>query len=216
MRALLLSALLLLLAPALAAQSAATYRVDFVSTWSAETHPGGFPPNPHFSGLVGATHDGTAGLWAPGALASDGIEQMAETGSKSTLLAEVDALRAAGRVGQALSGDFMGVSPGAVSMTFGVSESHPLVSLVTMLAPSPDWFVGVHDLDLFAGGAWAGEIAVPLLVYDAGTDSGPSYTSPDQNTNPAAPIFLIEEAPFFASGEVLPIGLFTFTVPARQ
>ena len=35
----------------------ARYRVTFQATWSAETHPTNFPANPHFSGLVGATHN---------------------------------------------------------------------------------------------------------------------------------------------------------------
>jgi len=33
----------------------AEYEVAFVGTWSAETHPDGFPPGPHFSPLIGTT-----------------------------------------------------------------------------------------------------------------------------------------------------------------
>ena len=210
----LLSATLLLLVPAfaapLAAQGTATYRVTFEATWSAATHPDGFPPNPHFSGLVGATHDASASLWAPGALASDGIEAMAETGAKGPLLAEIEALRADGRADAVLSGGGVGLSPGAVALTFDVAAAHPYVSLVTMLAPSPDWFVGVHGLDLREADGWAGEVVVPLFVYDAGTDSGAAYTSPDQDTDPAEPIEPIDEAPFSAGGEPIPVGTFTF------
>ena len=212
MRTFLLSAVLLALGASASAQSTATYRVTFDATWSAQTHPAGFPPNPHFSGLVGATHDGTASLWADGALASTGMEVMAETGAKGALLAEIETLRTAGQADAALSGDFVALSPGAVSMTFEVTEAHPLVSLVTMLAPSPDWFVGVHDLALFSGGVWTEGVAVPLFVYDAGTDSGPTYTSPDQDTDPAAPIGLITEVPFSVGGEPIPVGQFTFTL----
>ena len=70
----------------------ARYRVTFQATWSAETHPTNFPANPHFSGLVGATHNENNRIWQRGKLASDGIELMAETGGKSQLLAEIDAL----------------------------------------------------------------------------------------------------------------------------
>ena len=213
MRSLLFATLLTLtpaLAAPLAAQGTATYRVTFDATWSATTHPGGFPPNPHFSGLVGATHDASASLWVPGTLASEGIEVMAETGAKGPLLAEIGALRTEGRAGAVLSSGGVGLSPGAVALTFEASEAHPLVSLVTMLAPSPDWFVGVHGLDLREGDGWTGEVAVPLFVYDAGTDSGPSYTSPDQDTDPAAPVAVIGDAPFSAGGEPIPVGTFTF------
>lgn len=203
---------LLALTPAGWAQSTASYRVTFESTWSAATHPDGFPPNPHFSGLVGATHTDAASLWALGALASDGIERMAETGSKTALLAEVDALLDAGTAGAALSGGGIGLSPGEVSLTFEIQESHALVSLVSMLAPSPDWFVGVAGLDLRAGGTWATEVVVPLNVYDAGTDSGPDYTSPNADTDPPEPIFEITDAPFRVGDEVVPVGAFTFTL----
>ena len=215
MRTLLCTALVLAFGPlalgsSVEAQSTAAYQVTFGAEWSAATHPAGFPPNPHFSGLVGATHSSAASLWAPGELASTGIEVMAETGAKGPLLAEVDALRAAGAADERLSGDFLALSPGAVQMTFDIAEGHSLVSLVTMIAPSPDWFVGVHDLDLFAGGVWTEELTVDLLAYDAGTDSGPDYTSPDQDTNPAEPIALIEAAPFVDGGEPVRIGQFTF------
>jgi hypothetical protein len=212
MRTLLLSAFCLAFSVPTQAQSAATYRVTFDAEWSVATHPDGFPPNPHFSWLVGATHREAASLWEPGGLASPGIEAMAETGATDALLAEVDGLRAAGTADRRLSGDFLALSPGTVSMTFDVRASHPLVSLVTMIAPSPDWFVGVHGLDLFAGGAWADELTVDLLAYDAGTDSGPGYTSPDQDTSPAEPIRLIESAPFFEGDEPVRIGTFTFSL----
>ena len=38
---------------------------------------------------------------------------------------------------------------------FTVTTDHPLVTLITMIAPSPDWFVGVHGESLLdAGGQW--------------------------------------------------------------
>lgn len=207
--------LIFLAAPLIAqAQSTATYRVTFESTWSADTHPDGFPPNPHFSGLIGGTHDATVTLWAEGDLASDGIESMAETGSKTLLRDEVEALIAAGRAAAVLSGGGIGLSPGTVSLDFEVTEAFPLVSLVSMLAPSPDWFVGVAGLNLRENGAWGSDLAIPLHVYDAGTDSGPTYTSPDEDTVPPEPIARIEAPPFLIDDEVPPVGSFTFTLLA--
>lgn len=206
--------LLLVLPLAAQAQSTATYRVTFESTWSADTHPDGFPPNPHFSGLIGGTHDATATLWTEGTLASDGIESMAETGSKTLLQNEVEALIADGRALAVLSGGGIGLSPGTVSLDFEVSEDFPLVSLVSMLAPSPDWFVGVAGLNLRENETWVSERSIPLHVYDAGTDSGPAYTSPDADTVPPEPIALIETPPFLIDDEVPPVGSFTFTLLA--
>lgn len=36
-----------------------------------------------------------------------------------------------------------------------VDDAFPLISLVMMVAPSPDWFTGVKDVDLRENGAWA-------------------------------------------------------------
>jgi hypothetical protein len=38
----------------------ARYRLTFNATWSAQTHPNDFPPSPHFSGLIGMTHNSNA------------------------------------------------------------------------------------------------------------------------------------------------------------
>jgi spondin-1 len=58
-----------------------------------------------------------------------------------------------------------------------------------MIYPSPDWFVGVSGLELCLGnGSWIEQKILNLYPYDAGTDSGPTYISPDQPTIPKEPI----------------------------
>ena len=207
--ALLLAALL---AVPTAAQSTAEYTLTFESTWSPSTHPDGFPPNPHYSPLIGASHASGSHLWQVGGTASEGIERMAETGSTSRLRDEIAGLDNAGEIGWLLSGGSIGDSPGDASMLVTVSESHPAVSIVTMLAPSPDWFVGTDGLLLFENGAWRQEVVVDLHVYDAGTDSGPGYTSPDADTQPREPIARIEAPPFVVGGTLTPVGTYTFTL----
>ena len=77
-----------------------------------------------------------------------------------------------------------------------------------MIAPSPDWFVGVHDVDLLADGYWMDDLTIDLYAYDSGTDSGTGFTSGNQNTNPQAPITMQTGGPFFGT---TPLGTFTFT-----
>lgn len=192
------------------AQSSADYTVTFTSTWSAATHPAGFPTAPHFSGLIGGTHDEQVAFWATGGTASLGIKQMAELGAKAALQSEVQTAIDAGHAEFVLSGGGIGRSPGSRRLSFSVSEAFPLVTLVSMLAPSPDWFVGVRDLPLFQGGQWTDTLTVALFVYDAGTDSGPSYTSPNQATSPQEPIARIESSPFLVAGQVRQVGTFFF------
>jgi hypothetical protein len=191
---------------AAAASQSATYELVFEATWSASTHPVGFPPNPHFSGLIGATHNAQVAFWTPGVLASAGIEAMAETGSKSPLDSEVQTAIVGGTAGMLISGGGIPVSPGSVSVSLTVTQQHSRISVVSMIAPSPDWFVGVRDLDLFENGDWVSGKVVTLFPWDAGTDSGTDYTSPNQDTNPAEPIALITTG---GVGNGQPLGTFT-------
>jgi hypothetical protein len=205
------------------AQPTAEYTVDFDATWSAQTHPLGFPSNPHFSGLIGGTHNDQVTFWEEGELASPGIKRMAELGSKTVLRDEIETAIAAGTAAAVISGGGIGTSPGSVSETFTIEETHALVTLVSMLAPSPDWFVGVSGIDLRPGGQWVDVLVVDLVIWDAGTDSGTEYGSPNMPTVPPVPIFEKMDGPFAQNNVV---GTFTFTrstvsvgeseTPARQ
>ena len=188
----------------------ARYRVTFDATWSAATHPGGVPRVPHFSGLIGATHREGQRFWSEGALASEGIRAMAERGRKTPLDEEVQAAIGAGAAQHLLSGDGIDLTPGTATLEFEIGREHPLVTLVTMVAPSPDWFVGVSGLSLLDGAEWVAERVVALRPWDAGTDSGASFESPDLETLPRGPIARITSGPLVIGGEAPPLGTFTF------
>jgi len=205
----LLTGLLLVLQNGLS-QSTAAYTVLFDATWSASTHPTDFPSNAHFSGLIGGTHTATVAFWSAGQLASPGIKNMAETGNKSPLNSEINAAISAGTAQYLLSGGGIAISPGSVSLSFQISTTHPLVTLVSMIAPSPDWFVGVSGLNLYGGGLWVDTLVVDLYPWDAGTDDGVTYLSPDNPSNPSQPIALIQGYPFEVGGSIPPLGTFTF------
>lgn len=194
------------------AEVTAQYQVNFISTWSATTHPTNFPSgNEHYSPLIGGTHNAGVSFWEPGGTATVGIEVMAETGYWVPLENEVNAAITAGAAEFVLLGGALGFSPGSIQMNFNISQNFPLVTLVTMIAPSPDWFVGVHGLNLFVDGDWVDELNVPLYAYDAGTDSGISYNSTDSDTIPKDSIQLLTGFPVDYQGSVAPFGSFIFT-----
>lgn len=193
------------------ASAQTTYSVRFDAEWSASTHPTSFPPGPHMSPLIGATHSASYSMWAPGTTARNGMEMMAETGATTSLAAEVTARIEFGAAYSVISGGGIGVSPGSVETTFETTASHPLVSLVSMIAPSPDWFVGVHDLSLVDNGEWIESLTVDLFPYDSGTDSGTGYTSANDDTNPAELISALTGDPFLVNSQLVRIGTFTFT-----
>jgi hypothetical protein len=197
--------------PSPTAPANARYRLTFDSTWTSATHPQDFPAGAHFSALVGGTHDATASFWREAGLATTGIRDMAERGRTSPLDDEIAAAASAGSAGRAWIGGGIGSSPGNVSLEFDISQRHPLVTFVSMVAPSPDWFVGVTGLPLFERGSWTKEVRVELVPWDAGTDSGSTFTSPDRETQPRAVISRIVTAPLSPNGAVRSMGAFTFT-----
>ena len=189
---------------------AVEYEVTFYASWSQDTHPVDFPPNPHFSGLIGSSHNDEVSFWNDGELASTGIKNMAETGSKNPLNIEIGNAILNETAFDIISGDGVNPSPGTTSVTFLVNEEYSLVSLVAMIAPSPDWFVGVNSLNLFENDSFVDEKTVILYAYDAGTDSGITYTSPNEVTNPTIPIFEIDGYPFIYDDTLAPLGTFVF------
>ncbi len=169
-------------------ESFADYRITFDGSWSAATHATLFPGNAHFSGLVGAVHNDQVIFWEPGQIASDGIELMAETGGKSIFLQEIESAINSGYALSAIDGPGIATAPGSASIEVRVTIDNPLVTLTTMLAPSPDWFTGFHNIRLHDGESFVQSVSIDGFVYDSGTDSGPQYTSSDSDTQPRTPI----------------------------
>jgi len=165
--------------------AAASYTVTFSTAWTEASFPTNFPAGAHFSGLIGGTHNDQVKLWESGQIASGGIENMAETGAKGTLVSEVEAAKADGKAQFLLSGSGATASD-TVELEFDINPAYPLVTLVSMVAPSPDWFVGVRDLSLFdsAAGDWKQTVVVKLAVYDAGSDSGLVFGAGNADTQP--------------------------------
>jgi Spondin_N len=169
-----------------------------------------FPSNAHFSPLIGGTHSRDVRFWAAGASASAGIEAMAEQGRTSPLDLEVQVAISAGTAYSRIQGGAVARSPGVAVAEFEIDREHPLVSLVTMVAPSPDWFVGIDSLSLVEAGDWVTEKTVTLYPWDAGTDSGATYGSPDQDQQPPQPIRALQGYPVALEGMVAPFGSFSF------
>ncbi len=155
----------------------------------------------HYTTLIGAVHSKALSLWQPGGLATPGIQAMAESGSTGALAAEVEAAITAGSalsVVQFGGGNSPGTSLGQAT----VSPQFPRVSLGSMMAPTPDLFIGLSSLNLCENGAWTPSQQVSAFVYDAGTKNGNAFTYGDGPTEPHAPI---GSAPQF----IAPVGTIT-------
>ena len=164
----------------------ATYTVTFTGNWTTESTPGGVVSSAHFTTLIGAIHNSNVSFWQRGGTASAGIERMAETGATSALRAEIEASPHVHEVIQ------QGVSfggTGTATFNIDVPDDHPLITLTSMIGPSPDWFVGISGLPLLDGrGDWKRTVDVNLYPYDAGTEDGTEFTLSNPDTVPQGTI----------------------------
>ena len=167
-----------------AAGASATYTVTFTGAWTVEATPGGVPDGVHFSPLIGGVHNAEVAFLEAGGKATPGIESMAERGRTATLTEEIEAAGA-----NALSVLRKESGPGATATdsfeSVTVTADHPLITLLTMIAPSPDWFVGVFGLSLLdAEGEWIETLTVNLYPWDAGTEEGDDFSFDNAATVP--------------------------------
>ena len=67
------------------------------------------------------------------------------------------------------------------------------VVVITMIAPSPDWFVGLNSTPLLVDGGWLDAIDIELLPYDAGTEEGIGFSLNNPASDPHQPISRVTE-----------------------
>src|SRR3989449_666162 len=190
--------------------AAAEYTVIIKSTWTKKTHPFEYPSGAHFSGMIGASHNAKYSIFAVGRRPTPGLERLSEEGKHSPLDTEI---RAAIDQGNALmlfeSGGLKNWKDSMVA-TVRVDPAHPLVSVVNMIAPSPDWFTGASSVNLAENGAWISRRTVTLYAYDSGGDDGTTYNARDKDTNPKKPTTRAATRHFVLHGRVKPVATVTF------
>ena len=190
----------------------ALYKIEFISNWSSTTHPADYPSSSaHWSPLIGTTHKNAAPFLQLGVLASPGVEQVAETGGTSTITNEINVIIATGNAYEIINGS--GLSSGLGTITInnvGVDVDFQYITLITMIAPSPDWVAQINNVKLTdASNNWLPSISVDVHATDTGTDSGTTYSSANANTNPAVNISSLENTlPF--SDQI--VGTFVLTL----
>ncbi|MFK7997282.1 MAG: spondin domain-containing protein [Granulosicoccus sp.] len=194
-----------------AASQQATYKMDLSIEWSQNLAPFEFPDGAHMSSLIGLTHQDRYRLFEDGATASSGLELVAENGRFGILRAQFEELGRKQRVGTVVMADGIKKVPGKISTTFTSTTDHPLLSVITMLAPSPDWFTGVSGVSLFSDGEWVDEINLPLWVWDAGTDSGVTFKSDNEDTQPRESIRLLSTEHFLNNQGLMRFGSISIT-----
>lgn len=166
----------------------AKYSLTMEGIWSNVTHPKDFPFSlwlTHFSDVIGATHVPGFSFWGKDHIATDGFRQLAEWGSASGVEAELRANANKLRTLIKSAGLWYPNVNTNTTTSFRVDRNHPLLSVASMLGPSPDWVVGVSKWNLCRKDCtWTKSEIIDLYPWDAGTDNGISYMSPNSETKP--------------------------------
>uniref|UniRef100_A0A665TPR4 Spondin-1 n=1 Tax=Echeneis naucrates TaxID=173247 RepID=A0A665TPR4_ECHNA len=168
----------------------AKYRLTFYGNWSEKVHPKDYPRRAnHWSALIGASHSKGYVLWEYGGYASEGVRQVAEFGSPIKMEEEIrqkgdEVLTVIKTKAQWPAWQPLNLRA-APSAEFSVDRTRHLMSFLTMLGPSPDWNVGLSGEDLCTKECgWVQRLVTDLIPWDAGTDGGVTYESPNKPTIP--------------------------------
>ncbi|XP_039719589.1 spondin-1 [Pteropus medius] len=168
----------------------AKYRLTFYGNWSEKTHPKDYPRRAnHWSAIIGGSHSKNYVLWEYGGYASEGVKQVAELGSPVKMEEEIrqqsdEVLTVIKAKAQWPAWQPLNVRA-APSAEFSVDRTRHLMSFLTMMGPSPDWNVGLSAEDLCTKDCgWVQKVVQDLIPWDAGTDSGVTYESPNKPTIP--------------------------------
>lgn len=91
----------------------------------------------------------------------------------------------------------IGSTSNVTNIEVKVTKDFPLVSLVSMLAPSPDWFTGIKKVSLCntSSGIWLDTWTIDMLhPWDAGTDDGATFDAANTATSPPGFITMITKS----------------------
>lgn len=195
---------------------AVEYTLVFRNTWTPASHPVEYPEagaisGPHYSGIIGASHDASFTLFRDGTMPTMGIERLSEEGKHSPLDDEIRAAIAAGSAGALFATGPLRDLGDSLVATVRVNAAHPLVSFVAMIAPSPDWFAGAAGVNLMEDGGWAASRTLHLMAYDAGSDDGATYKAADRDNAPKKPTMMATTRHFAPGGTPVPVATVTLT-----
>lgn len=180
----------------------ACYDIELVGLWTEDRQGTAVPGPAHFTTLYGAVHDSRYRIFQQGGLASEGMELLAEDGDigivQNDVADELERGTAADEVCGAESVD----ATGSMTTSIVTDAGHTRLSFASMVAPSPDWFIGVDSLELWDDGAndWRDVIELELFVYDAGTERDDDAFSLDNDAEDPPKVVTVAHDRIFPGG----------------
>ncbi|KAL7565324.1 hypothetical protein ACA910_014607 [Epithemia clementina (nom. ined.)] len=160
--------------------------------WNPKNHPKKFPGMARISNPIAYSSTKQWLPWLINRATTLGVEKLAETGFTDTFKVEAEA---AGRMVHDLQeGKGFFVDPEDPEKNFAylpgvkVNPDYPFLNGIASMMPTPDWFTGFYLLDVvdeYDRTYWH-RIMIHTYPWDAGTDSGDTYMSVDQDMDPPA------------------------------
>jgi len=162
------------------------YNCVFQNQWTRDRHPMNYPlyAAVHWTRQVLASHGSAYNMWKEGSLASSAVKKMAEAGGTAEIIQRLEDNNNSYEVGYS---KYMSNDP---TMKFNnplkMTSENRYVSVITKMAPSPDWFSGFHDFNAVNENAqtWYKEFTIQTYPYDAGTEDGNTYDTSNSKTSP--------------------------------
>lgn len=173
--------------PVLQPLSDADYTMQVTTYWSAPQFT--VSAKVHITNIVGMVHSVDTFLWKPGFLATPGLKDVAETGNTTKMNLEIDKIITLNKASLRFN-----ITPpvinGSVQKDFTLTQKYSNVSFASMIAPSPDWFIGINNFSLIKNNNWIKDTTINIFVYDAGTEDGDVFGYNNPATSPQANVSL--------------------------
>lgn len=142
---------------------------------------------PHTGNILLIIHDEKLKLFELNEFASKGIAQSAMFGVNDILINHIKDKGYKYETHPGINGG------GSVKFKVRYDNKNHFITLITMLAPSSNWFISSEPIDLLAT-----ETQYPLFAYNAGVDSGEDFkTFPKHPKQDIQPITLITSGQLF-------------------
>lgn len=162
----------------------AKYSVTFRNFMNAGRGGPGVP-DLVFSPISGVSHSNRLSLFTVRGYADEGVAAIAKTGDNSIFLENAMAImNKTGYIRSIDSTEGLTLPWKSGRVMLSVDCMRPFVTVLSMLAPSPDWIVQVSNKNLFdpRSRKFVSRISGNLIAYDAGVDSGSGFTDPANTT----------------------------------
>uniref|UniRef100_A0A7R9ZLK4 Spondin domain-containing protein n=1 Tax=Craspedostauros australis TaxID=1486917 RepID=A0A7R9ZLK4_9STRA len=180
------------------------YYCTFRGKWSKSRQPVDFPKSASWSQPVMIAHSNGYRMWSGTETATLGVESIAEEGFATVITNEFT--NAGSETKHLVIGDrLFNTSDSQHLPPINVTYTHPFMSAMVKMIPSPDWFAGFSDWRTInpSTETFYKRIVIQSFPWDCGTDDGKTYTALDRDLDPQRTIARITKTNVPPNGQFL-------------